>query len=130
MCATDKTLDHWTDIDPQEYWVSSYVQVYHAIWRKTHYDVTNKNNNFSSEVLDRHYHKYSSSSYRTHWNIRDNVCLDLQNCCYSLFIEELVQSFVVVIIYIISLLCWHVPQIVFPCYFLLIFVLLWLWNIS
>jgi len=37
---------------------NSHVQVYLSIWRKMHYDVTNKNNNFSFEGLDRHYHKY------------------------------------------------------------------------
>ena len=34
-----------------------HVQVYRLIWRKTHYDVTDKNNNVSSEGLDRHHHK-------------------------------------------------------------------------
>ena len=37
-----------------------------------------KNNNISSEGLDRHYHKYLSSSDWTRWDISDNVCLDLQ----------------------------------------------------
>jgi hypothetical protein len=57
---------------------NSHVQVYWSIWRKTHYDVTDKNNNISSEGLDRHYHKYHSSSYGTRWDISNNVCLDLQ----------------------------------------------------
>jgi hypothetical protein len=35
---------------------NSYGQVYWSIWRKTHYDVTDKNNNVSSEGIDRHYH--------------------------------------------------------------------------
>jgi hypothetical protein len=61
------------------------AQVYRSIWRKTHYDVTHKNNNVSSEGLDRHYHKYHRSSNSTHWDISDNVCLDLQNCRYSIY---------------------------------------------
>ena len=55
-----------------------HVQVYRSIWHKIHYDV-------SSEGLDRHYHKYSSSSCWTRWDINHNVCLDLQNCCYSIY---------------------------------------------
>jgi hypothetical protein len=46
---------------------------------KTHYDVTDKNNNVSSEGIDRHYHKY-----RTRWDISNNVCLYLQNWRYSI----------------------------------------------
>jgi hypothetical protein len=61
-----------------------HVQVYQSIWYKTHYDVTDKNNNVSSEGLDRHYHKYPSSAYPIHWYISDNVCLNLQNCHYSI----------------------------------------------
>ena len=63
---------------------NSHAKVYPFIWRKTHYNITDKNNNVSSEGLDRHYHKYPISSYRTRWDIRDNVCLDLQNCRYSI----------------------------------------------
>ena len=63
----------------------SHAQGYRSIWRKTHYDFSAKNNNVSSEGLDRLYHKYPSSSCRTRWDISDNVCLDLQNCCYSIF---------------------------------------------
>ena len=62
-----------------------HVQVYRSIWCKTHYDVTHKNSNVSSEGLDRHYHKYHSLSYQTPWDISDNVCLDLQNCRYSIY---------------------------------------------
>ena len=40
---------------------NSHVQVYQSIWWKTHYDVTDKNNNVSSEGLERQYHKYPSS---------------------------------------------------------------------
>jgi hypothetical protein len=39
---------------------SSHAQVYQSVRRKTLYDVTDKNNNVSSEDLDRHYHKYPS----------------------------------------------------------------------
>jgi hypothetical protein len=46
-------------------------------------DVTNKNINGSFEDLDIHYHQHHNSSYRTHC---DTVCLDLQNCCYSIYI--------------------------------------------
>jgi hypothetical protein len=45
---------------------------------KIHYDITDKNNNISAEGLDRHYHKYHSSSLWTLRDISDNVCLDLQ----------------------------------------------------
>jgi hypothetical protein len=64
-----------------------HAQVYHSIWCKTHYDVTDENNNISSDGLDRYYHKYPSSSYQTHRDISDNVCLDLQNCCCSYMFE-------------------------------------------
>ena len=53
-------------------------------WCKAHCEVTDKNNNVSSESLDRHYHKYPSESFRTRWDISNNVCLNLQNCCYSI----------------------------------------------
>ena len=53
--------------------------------RKTHYDIIDKNNTVSSEDLDRHYHKNHRSSYRTRWDISNNVCLDLQYCSYSIF---------------------------------------------
>jgi hypothetical protein len=33
-------------------------------------------NKVSSKGLDRHYHKYPNLSYRTRWDISDNVCLD------------------------------------------------------
>jgi hypothetical protein len=45
------------------------------------------NNNVSSEGLDRYYHKYPSSSYRIRWDITNNVCLNLQNWRYSIFIK-------------------------------------------
>ena len=52
---------------------NSHAQVYQTIWRKTHNDITDKNNNISSEGLDRNYHIYSSSFYQTRWDIRDNA---------------------------------------------------------
>jgi hypothetical protein len=70
---------------------NSHAQVYLSIWRKTHYDVTDKNHNVSYEGLDRHYHKYPSSPYRTHWDISDNVCLNLQNCHYSILITTICE---------------------------------------
>jgi hypothetical protein len=33
-----------------------HAQVYRSIWRKSHYDVIDKDNNITSEGLDRHYH--------------------------------------------------------------------------
>ena len=62
--------------------------VYRSIWRKTHYHVTHKNNNVYSEGFDGHYHKYPSLSYRTRYDISDNVCLDFQNCRNSIFIHD------------------------------------------
>ena len=59
MCATD-----------------SHVQVYRSIWHKTHYNVTDKNNNVNSEDIDKHYHKYTSLSYQNRWDISNNVCLN------------------------------------------------------
>jgi hypothetical protein len=56
--------------------LNSSAQVYWSIWCKTHYDITDKNNNVSSEGLDRHHHIYPSSYYRTRWDICDKVCLD------------------------------------------------------
>ena len=52
-----------------------HAKIYRSIWHWTYYDVTDKNNNVSSEGLDRHYHKYPSSSYRT-------------NCLYSIYIWD------------------------------------------
>jgi len=86
MCAADKVwIIELTLIHKNTRSVHNlHVQVYRSIWRKTHYDVTDKNNNVSSEGLDRYYHKYPSSSYLIRWYISDNVCLDLQNCSYSI----------------------------------------------
>jgi len=35
-----------------------------------------------------HYHLYRSSSYQTHYNTSDNVCLDLHNCSYSTYLNK------------------------------------------
>ena len=61
-----------------------HAQACRSIWHKTHYDITNKNNNVSSESFNRQYHNYPSSSYQTCWDVSDNVCLDLQHCSYSI----------------------------------------------
>jgi hypothetical protein len=67
-----------------------------------HYDIIDKNNNVSSEGLDRHYHKYPSLSFRTRWDISNNDCLNLQNCCYSICITDLIWSCD------IDMIMWHV----------------------
>jgi hypothetical protein len=86
MCALIKSGSELTLIHKNIRSVrNSHAQVNLSIWRKTQYDVTDKNNNVNSEGLDRHYQKYPSS-YWTRWDIGDNVCLDLQNCHYSIFI--------------------------------------------
>jgi hypothetical protein len=64
----------------------SHAPVYWSIRCKTHYDITDKNNNVSFE--DRHYHKYPW----TRLDISDNVCLDLQNCCYSVYVTKLISK--------------------------------------
>jgi hypothetical protein len=55
------------------------------MWRQTHFDVTHKNNNGSFEDLDIHYHWYDSSSCQTCCDTRYNVCINFQNCHYSIF---------------------------------------------
>jgi hypothetical protein len=50
------------------------------VWRQTHYDITYKNN-ISFEKLNKHNH----SSYQTHCDTSDNVCLDLHNYQYSIY---------------------------------------------
>ena len=50
--------------------------------------VTDKNNNVCFEVLTIHYDSYHSSLYQPHFDTSDNVCLDLQNWSYSIFIEN------------------------------------------
>ena len=45
----------WSTKNISSVW-NSHVQVYRSIWRKTHNDVTDKNNNVSSEGLDSLYH--------------------------------------------------------------------------
>jgi hypothetical protein len=60
------------------------VEMYRSVWRQTHYDATDKNNNIRFEGLDIHYH---SSYYRTRCYTIDNVCLGLQNWCYSIYLR-------------------------------------------
>jgi hypothetical protein len=59
---------------------------------KAHNDVTDKNNNISFEGLNIYYH---SSSYRTRCDTTcsDNVCLDLQNWRYSIYIMYVTNNF-------------------------------------
>ena len=99
MCAADKVwINELTLIHKNIRSVrNSHAQVYQSIWCKPHYDVIDKNNNVSSEDLDRHYHKYPSSAYRTCWDISDNVCLNLQNCCYSLCIFVTYMTYIIII---------------------------------
>jgi len=47
------------------------------VWYQTHYQVTDKNNNGNLESLDIYFH---NSSYRTRYDTRDNICLDLHSC--------------------------------------------------
>jgi len=86
MCAADKVwITELTLIHKNiRSFRNSHAYVYWSIWRKTHYDVTDKNNNISSEGLDRNDHKYPSSVLSTRWDNSDNVCLVLQNYCYSI----------------------------------------------
>jgi hypothetical protein len=44
---------------------------------------TDKDNNVRLEGPNTHYH---SSSFQTRCEAINNVCLDIQNCCYSVFI--------------------------------------------
>jgi hypothetical protein len=55
MCAADKV------------WINELTLIHKNIRsvRKTHYDIIDKNNNVSSEDLNRHYHQYPSSAYQT-----------------------------------------------------------------
>ena len=88
ICATDKVwITELILIHKRIKSVRSvHAQVYRSIWRKAHYDVIDKSSSISSEGLDRHYHKYSSSSCWTRWDINHNVCLDIQNSHYSMYI--------------------------------------------
>jgi hypothetical protein len=81
MCAADKVWNTELTLIHKNIrsFRSSHVQLYWSIWRKTHHDDNDKNNNISSEGLDRHYHKYPSLSYQNLWDIRDNVCLDIHS---------------------------------------------------
>jgi hypothetical protein len=92
-------MDHWTDLDPQKYKGQFITRMSKFIGQS---DVKHimplliKNNNISSEGLDRQYHKNSSSSYQTHWDISDNVCLDLLPLfyisCTLVFVSSHVQD--------------------------------------
>ena len=94
MCAADQVwISELTLIHKNMRSVrNSHLKLYRSIWRKVHYDVIDKNYNVISEGLDRHYHKYPSWSYRTGWDINNNVCLDLQNCRYSMYIVNRVRK--------------------------------------
>jgi hypothetical protein len=48
-----------------------------SVWRQTYYDVTNLNNNVNFEGLDKYY------------NTNDNVCLDLHNWRYSIYLSQI-----------------------------------------
>jgi hypothetical protein len=54
-----------------------------------HYDFTDKINDVRFEDLGMH---YPSSSYQTHCNTSDNVCLDLKHCHYSIYIHLIFQK--------------------------------------
>jgi hypothetical protein len=66
--------------------LGQFVTHLRSIWCKAHYDVTDENNNVSSEGLNRYYHIYPSLSYRIRWDISTHVYLNLQNWRYSMFI--------------------------------------------
>ena len=57
------------------------TEKYRSVWCQTYCNVTDANNNLRFEGLDVHYH---SSSYQTCSDTNDNVCLNLQTCCYSI----------------------------------------------
>ena len=48
-----------------------------------------KNNNISFEGLDIHYQQYHYSSYQTLCDTSNNVCLNLEICCYSICIMKM-----------------------------------------
>ena len=91
MCATDKVwITKLTLIHKIIRLVgNSHAQVHRSIRRKSHYDVTDKNNNASFEDLNILYHQNHSLSCQTCCDTSNNVCLDLQNCRYSIFISNL-----------------------------------------
>jgi hypothetical protein len=112
------------------------VQVYLSIWRKTQYDITDQNNNVSSEGLDRHFLKYPNSSYRTDCDISDTVCLDLQNFRYSIY-HSLTPVYNLSKHTVRIVKCWFVRRFrLFNDFRLLIFthvtwlgcVIFWLWT--
>jgi hypothetical protein len=57
---------------------------YRSVWRQLHYYITDKNNNDSFDCHDIHNHR---SSYCTHCDTSDNVCLILHSCWYSIYIK-------------------------------------------
>ena len=59
---------------------------YLSVWCQTHYDFTDKTMTSALEISAYNYHYYHNSSYQTRYDTSDNVCLDLQNCCYSICI--------------------------------------------
>ena len=63
---------------------------YLSVLHQTHYDVTNRSNNVNYEGLNIHYHWYLSSSYWTCCDTSSNVCLDLHNYHYSIYLCMLV----------------------------------------
>ena len=79
MSAADKVwITYWP-------WCTKIIRMRQFIGQSDVKHITDRNNSVSSDGLHRHYHKYPSSSYRTRWDISDNVCLNLQNCCYSIY---------------------------------------------
>ena len=61
-------------------------KIYLSVWSHIYYDVTFQNNNICYEGLDKHCHYYCILFYQTRCYTSDNVCLDLQDCLYSIYI--------------------------------------------
>ena len=59
------------------------IENYRSVWHQTHFDITDKNNNVSFKDLYIHY--ITRSQLVLCCDTSDNVCLDLQNCRYSIF---------------------------------------------
>lgn len=55
--------------------------------------ITNKNYNVSSEGLDRHYHKYPSSSYQTRWDV---AIMSVSTFKIALFYKYLMSHWLVI----------------------------------
>lgn len=60
---------------------------YQSVWCHMTLDA-NINNNVSFEGLEIHYYQYHRSFYRTLCYARDNVYLDLHNCCCSIYTKN------------------------------------------